>query len=59
MGNLKWGIIGLGNIAGQFANDLNLVKGSELYAVASRSIDKAEAFKDSHFAKVAYGSYED
>lgn len=59
MGNLRWGIIGLGNIAGQFANDLNLVKGSELYAVASRSIDKAEAFKETHYAKVAYGSYEE
>ena len=41
---IKWGIIGLGNIAYQFAADLLLIENSELLAVASRDILKAEEF---------------
>ena len=59
MKTIKWGIIGLGKIAGKFASDLVTVPGSELYAVASRSQEKADAFKKEHGATAAHGSYED
>jgi len=55
----RWGIIGLGGIAHKFANDLNLVKSAEINAVASRSIEKAEEFRDEYNAKHAFGSYEE
>ena len=56
---IKWGIIGLGNIAHQFAKDLALIHDAELYAVASRNIDKANKFSRSYKAKVAYGNYQE
>ena len=46
----KWGIIGLGKIAGKFAADLNLIPEAILYGVASRSIDKAKTFAEKHGA---------
>ena len=57
--SLKWGIIGCGSIAHKFAEDLALAGGNELYAVASRSIDKAKQFGEKHKAKKSYGSYEE
>ncbi|WP_068545529.1 Gfo/Idh/MocA family protein [Thalassotalea crassostreae] len=56
--NIRWGIIGLGSIAHKFASDLIKVTGSELYAVASRSADKAQAFSNQYNASIAYSSYE-
>lgn len=55
----NWGIIGLGGIAQKFASDLQDVRGARLYAVASRSIEKAQHFASEFGAKTAYGSYED
>ncbi len=55
---INWGIIGLGNIAHQFANDLNLFKGANLYAVASRSSDKAKEFAQKYKSNKYYDSYE-
>lgn len=55
---LKWGIIGCGKIAGKFAKDLSNVEGNELYAVASRSIEKAQSFAKEHGAMQAYGNYQ-
>lgn len=55
----KWGIIGPGKIAGKFATDLAMVPGAELYAVASRDIDKARAFSTEYHFKKSYGSYEE
>ena len=43
---IRWGIIGLGDIARKFANDLNLVADAEIIAVASRSMDKAKDFAE-------------
>ena len=56
--NIRWGIIGLGRIAHKFAQDLLTVEGSELYAVASRSQEKADAFASEYDAKMAYNTYE-
>lgn len=59
MKKIKWGIIGLGKIANKFTKDLALVENAELYAVASRSIDKSKAFAKQNKAENAYGSYQD
>lgn len=55
---INWGIIGLGNIANKFVQDLLNIKGAQLYAVASRSQEKADAFASKHSAIKAYNSYE-
>ncbi|MFD1162537.1 MULTISPECIES: Gfo/Idh/MocA family protein [Hwangdonia] len=55
---INWGIIGLGNIANKFVQDLLTVENAKLYAVASRSLDKATEFAQKHKANIAYGSYE-
>ena len=56
--SLKWGIIGLGNIANQFAADLVLLEDAHLYAVASRDNDKAIAFAKKYNCDKAYDSYD-
>lgn len=53
----NWGIIGLGKIAHKFAQDLQVVKNARLHAVASRSLEKAEAFGKTYNAAFCYGSY--
>ncbi|MGJ5640652.1 Gfo/Idh/MocA family protein [Formosa sp. S-31] len=55
---IKWGIIGLGRIAKKFAKDLLTIENAQLYAVASRSQDKADTFAKSFKAAKAYDSYE-
>ncbi|MEP3837031.1 MAG: Gfo/Idh/MocA family oxidoreductase [Algibacter sp.] len=54
---INWGIIGLGNIANKFASDLLTIEGANLYAVASRRQDKADAFALKFNATKAYDSY--
>jgi len=54
---VRWGILSTGNIAGKFAKALKTVPGAELYAVASRSAERAEAFAREHGMQKAYGSY--
>jgi predicted dehydrogenase len=56
---IRWGIIGLGNIANQFASDLKLIEEAELHAVASRDIAKANEFAEKHNCDKFYGSYDD
>ena len=56
---IKWGIIGPGKIANKFAEALQNVEGAELYAVASRSVEKANEFAQKHNAQRSYGSYEE
>ena len=56
---IKWGIIGLGGIANKFANDLLSIEDAELYAVASRTQEKANAFAEKYGASKAYATYED
>jgi predicted dehydrogenase len=54
---IRWGIIGLGNIANKFATDLATVENTELIAVASRNMQNANEFAEKHHAKKAYSSY--
>jgi predicted dehydrogenase len=44
MTKYNWGIIGAGNIAGRFAEDLKLLPHARLKAVSSRSADRASSF---------------
>ena len=55
---IRWGIIGLGNIAHKLAKDLLTVNDAQLYAVASRSLENANVFASKYNAEKAYGSYE-
>ena len=55
----KWAILGPGKIAHKFAKGLAEVSGAELYAVASRSLTKAEEFAKEFNVPKFYGSYED
>ena len=56
---MKVGIIGCGRIARTMADTINNTKGFELYAVAARDIERANAFKEEFNASVSYGSYEE
>ena len=56
---LKWGILGTGRIATVLASALQDVENSELYAVGSRDLIKAQKFASEYHIPVAYGSYEE
>jgi predicted dehydrogenase len=53
---VKFGIIGTGRIAADFAHDLKLVNHAALHAVLSRDMSTAEAFQKAHGAARAYAS---
>lgn len=54
---IKWGILGLGKIAHKFAQDLQLVEGCSLDAVASSSLERARVFAAKYQLARAYGDY--
>jgi len=54
---IRWGIIGLGNIAHKFATDLITIPDGELYAVASRTQENADDFAAKYNVPKAYDSY--
>ena len=56
---IRWGIIGLGNIAHQFAKDLMLIEDAELAAVASRNLGKSQEFAKEYNCQKGYSSYEE
>lgn len=56
--SLKFGIIGAGHMAERMADTVRQMKQVELYAVASRTEEKAKAFAEKYGAKVHYGNYE-
>lgn len=56
---IRWGIIGLGKIANKFAQDILTINNCQLYAVASRSQEKANEFAKTYNAEKAYNSYDD
>ncbi|SHJ68920.1 Gfo/Idh/MocA family protein [Pseudozobellia thermophila] len=54
---IRWGIVGPGRIAHSFADDLRLVGGGRLTAVASRDLGRAKDFAKEYGAESSYGSY--
>lgn len=57
---MRLGIIGAGGIAQKMAEALaNKPHGCECYAVASRSLEKAETFAKQFYINKVYGSYEE
>lgn len=56
---INWGILGPGNIATHFAEDLKLSGRATLHGVASRDLDKAKDFGSRFGAENCYGSYEE
>lgn len=58
MKTIKVGIIGAGWIAHKMAMALQPLQDAEVYAIASRSQDKAEAFALEYGIEKAYGDYE-
>ena len=56
---IRWGILGTGKIARALATALQDVPDAVLAGVASRSLEKAEAFAADFHASTAYGSYEE
>lgn len=56
---VKMSILGTGAIAEKMAATISEMHEIELYAVASRSLDKAEAFAQKHGFKKRFGSYEE
>ena len=61
MRKIKWGIIGLGNIANKFAQTVKAMDSVELEAVASRNKEKSEAFGKVYDvpSEKCYSSYEE
>jgi len=55
---IKWGIIGLGNIAHSFAEGLEFVENAMLTGVASSNKERAKEFAQKHSAKFAFAGYE-
>lgn len=60
---IRFGIIGAGGIAGMMSRTIQLMNKTgddclQLYGVASRSLEKAEAFAREYGVLKAYGSYE-
>jgi predicted dehydrogenase len=55
--NVRWGILGTGGIAHQFAKGLRDTPGAEIRAVGSRTEDAAEEFAASFGIARHYGSY--
>ena len=58
MKNIRFGIIGAGNIAKKFAAAAQMTDGAELCAVASKSADRAKDFAKQWNIPQAYDSYE-
>ncbi|MHB1140945.1 MAG: Gfo/Idh/MocA family protein [Sulfuricaulis sp.] len=57
-GHVRWGILGTGWVANEFAKGLRYVPNARLTAVGSRSLDKAEKFAAAFHVPHAHGSYE-
>ena len=58
MDKIKWGIMATGRIAATFADAVNYVEDAELYACASRDLDRAKAFAEKFGVEKYYDNYE-
>lgn len=56
---INWAIMGTGTIANSFAKGLEVLEDAKLYAVGSRTKEKAEEFGKRYGAEKIYGSYEE
>jgi predicted dehydrogenase len=56
--NIRWGIIGPGKIAREFANDLIKVSGCQITAVASRNMERAKDFANEYQIEHVFKDYE-
>jgi Predicted dehydrogenases and related proteins len=55
---MKWAILGPGTIAADFAKAIAEVNGS-VYAVGSRTLEKAKEFASRHNIQKVYGNYQE
>ncbi|MDR0833331.1 MAG: Gfo/Idh/MocA family oxidoreductase [Candidatus Symbiothrix sp.] len=55
----NWAILSAARIANKFADGLKELPDANRYAVAARSLERAEVFKETHGFEKAYGSYEE
>jgi predicted dehydrogenase len=55
--DIRWGVVGPGRIADKVVQDFGVVEGARAVAVASRSLQRAEAFAARHGIERSYGSY--
>ena len=55
---VRWGVLGTAGIATKVGAAIHNAKGSELRAIASRDIEKAQKWAADHDAEKSYGSYE-
>ena len=58
MASVRWGILGTGNIAQQFAGGLAALPDAQLVGVGSRTLETAQTFAATFGAVHAHGSYE-
>lgn len=60
MGTINWGVLGTAGIAkGQTIPGMKQAEDVNLYAIAGRSMEKAEAYKEEFGFEKAYDNYED
>ncbi|WP_420322404.1 Gfo/Idh/MocA family protein [Flagellimonas sp.] len=57
-GEIRWGIIGPGNIAKKFTSDLKLVDSATVSAVASRNLERAKSFAAEFEIPNVFDSYD-
>jgi predicted dehydrogenase len=55
---LRWGLIGAGHIAGQFAQDMTVTRSGRVVAIGSRRQEAADRFGDKFGVPTRYASYE-
>ena len=57
---IKWGVLGTAYIFERdTAEGMRQAENCELYAIAGRSMEKAQAFKEKYGFRKAYGSYDE
>lgn len=59
MQKIRVGVLSTGNIAATMAKTLGCMEDVEMYAAASRCLEKAEAFAEEYGFEKAYGTYEE